>query len=82
MIRVASEDGWSVSRYARYLGLQRDQKERRIRPARIWEIGKTEEKGADGFQPQDAGEDQDPSQDRRQIPVAKAAKDAVLGVKK
>ena len=43
-------------------------KERRIRPARLREVSETEEESADGYQPQDAGEDQDPGQDRRQIP--------------
>src|SRR6516162_9497073 len=62
------EDGWSVSRYTRHVGIQRGQKERRIRIARLWEVGETEKKSADGIQSQDAREDQDSSQDRRQIP--------------
>src|SRR6516165_10557323 len=62
------EDGWSVSRYTRHAGIQRGEKERRIRIARFWEVGETEKKSADGIQPQDAAQDQDSSQDHRQIP--------------
>ena len=54
--------------------LQSDQKERRIRFARFWQAGKAEEEGSYGRQSQDAAEDQDSSQDRRQIPSRQGGK--------
>src|SRR5580700_10867798 len=62
------EDGRSVSRYTRHVGIQRGQKDRRIRIAKLLEVGETEKKSADGIQSQDAAEDQDSSQNRREIP--------------
>jgi hypothetical protein len=61
--------------------LQNDEKERRFRPARFWQAGKAEEEGAYWLQSQDATEDQDSSQDRRQLACCRAAKNGILGVK-
>jgi hypothetical protein len=71
-----------IPRYAQQRRLQSDQKERRIRLARIWQTSEAEEEGAHGFQSQNAAEDQDPAKTNVKFRVAKAAKDAILGVNK
>src|SRR5260370_2254151 len=59
---------WSIPRYAQQPRLQSGQKERRIRLARIWQARKAEKEGSHRLQSEDAAENQDFSQDRRQIP--------------
>jgi hypothetical protein len=41
-----------------------DQKERRVRLARLWEARKAEKEGSNGLQSKDAAENQDSSKDR------------------
>ena len=61
-------------RYAQQPRLQSGQKRWRIRLARIWQARKAEEEGSRRLQSQDAAEDQDSSQDRRQIPSRQGGK--------
>jgi hypothetical protein len=48
--------------------LQSDQEERGIRLAGFWQVSKAEEESSHRLQPQNPTEDQDSSEDRRQIP--------------
>jgi len=71
----------SIPRDAQRARIQRDQEERRIRPARFWQAGKAEKEGSHRIQSQDAAEDQDSSQDRRQIPSRQGGKGRSSGGK-
>jgi hypothetical protein len=62
--------------------LQSDQKERRIRLARLWQDRKAEKEGSHRLQSQDETEDQDSGQDRRQISSRQGRKGRDSGVKK
>ena len=57
-------------------------KERRIRLARIWQAGEAEKEGTLGLQSENAAEDQDSCQDRRQISCCQGRKGRGSGVKK
>ena len=52
-----------------------------IRPAWLWQASKAEEEGSHGLQSQDAAEDQDSGQDRRQIPSRQGGKGRGSGAK-
>jgi hypothetical protein len=56
-------------------------KERRICFTRFWQAGEAEEESAHGFQSKDATEDQDSSQDRRQISCCQGRKGRGFGGK-
>ena len=53
-----------------------------FRLARLWQASKAEEEGSPGLQSQDAAEDQDSGQDRRQIPSRQGRKGRDSGGKK
>ena len=56
------------------LAYKSGQKERRIRLARIWQARKAEKESSHGLQSEDAAEDKDSSQNRRQIPSRQGGK--------
>src|ERR1700730_3374344 len=63
-----------MPRDAQRARIQRDQEERLIRLARFWQAGEAEEESTYRLQSKDATEDQDSSQDRRQIPSRQGRK--------
>jgi DNA-binding protein HU-beta len=76
------EDGWNVLDTLGALAYKEVKKNGQFVLPGFGKLVKQKRKSADGIQPQDAAEDQDSCQDRRQIPSRQGAKDAVLGVKK
>jgi hypothetical protein len=56
-------------------------KKRRIRLAWIWQARKAEKEGSHGLQSEDAAENQNSSQDRRQIPSRQGGKGRGSGAK-
>jgi hypothetical protein len=78
---TSKKNRWSIPRYTQQPRLQSRQKERRIRLARIWQAGEAEKEGTLGLQSENAAEDQDSSQDRRQIPSRQSGKRRGSGAK-
>jgi hypothetical protein len=66
---------------AQYARPQSGQKERIIRLAWIWQARKAEKEGSHGLQSEDAAENQNFSQDRRQIPSRQGGKGRGSGAK-
>src|ERR1700674_5122919 len=79
--RDHQENRWSIPRYAQHARPQSGQKEGRIRLAWIWQARKAEKEGSHGLQSEDAAENQNSSQDRRQIPSRQGGKGRGSGAK-